>query len=1040
MKLITDFHIHSHFSLATSKQLSPEYLDLWCKLKGINVVATGDFTHPGWIRELKEKVEPAEEGLFRLKPDIKLKTPVLRFNSDDFPVRFILSAEISSIYKKNGKVRKVHSVVLAPDFETVEKIQQKLVNIGGNITSDGRPILGLDAKDLLEICLDISDDIYFIPAHIWTPWFSVLGAKSGFDSINECFEDLTPYISAVETGLSTNSPMNWMCSFLDRYTLISNSDAHSPEKLGRNANMMNCDLTYTGIVESMKFGENFIGTIDMYPQEGKYHYDGHRKCGICLNPVETLEHDGLCPKCGKKLTVGVMNRIVQLSDRENIEERPNRKPFFSIIPLKEIIAEINNVSPASKTVGRRYYDVISNLGNELDILLFHSLEEIHQKEGYLLAEAISRMRHNKVLIQEGFDGEYGKIRVFTEKELTGNKNNSQLFPEEIQEEKVIYKSQNLLNFSLEKFHDLYRQTRTECPDIQVPVYHSLNTEQVEAVETTGKNCIVMAGPGTGKTRTLVYRIAHLIEKCNISPGRILVVTFTNKAASEIRDRIGSIIPTQQKLQVFTFHGLGFEILKKSLKDFLILDEDEVKYILQHKMKLDKKVIQSTRNWISGFKQNFNRLAEFEDSIFSRYQQYLKENNYIDMDDLVYEALNKLSENPDLFKEFQFDHFLIDEYQDINESQFRLLKKLSEGRTIFAIGDANQSIYGFRGASRKYIENFQDHFPDSQRISFSTSYRCTNNILRASADVIAGKTSLNGLKNGVKITIHEAESDKSEAEYIARKIEDITGGLRFFSLDSEVADGQEQGDIALNQIVVLCRTKAMMPVLVKAFTDHAIPMQVVDNQPFYNEKPMKSMINLLKIFINSEHQYLVEEKNDFTGFMPGPGKTRTKEILEALIYHFFQKDIEKYEKDIQRLLDFADQWKDPAEFLHRLAQGPNEDIYSHQMQNVKIMTLHAAKGLEFDHVFIAGCENRLLPFSLYKYMESDIEEERRLFYVGMTRSKKYLYLTHAKKRKIRGMTYTLSISPFLKNIKQELLKQEKSKYKKKINRDNQLELF
>src|SRR6056297_1605636 len=326
MKLITDLHIHSHYSLATSKQLAPEYLDLWGKMKGLQAIATGDFTHPGWIEELRKKIEPAEEGLFKLKKEYEIEPAIHRFRSAQYFTRFILSAEISSIYKKNGKVRKIHSVVLAPDFETIHKIQQKLINIGGNITSDGRPILGLDAKDLLELCLDASENIFFIPAHIWTPWFSVLGAKSGFDSIEECSEDLTPPISAIETGLSTNAPMNWMCSFLDKYTLLSNSDAHSPGKLGRNANIMDCDLSYDGIIQAItdKNSNQFLGTIDMYPQEGKYHYDGHRKCGVRYDPVETLQHHGLCEKCGRKITVGVMNRIVQLSDRENLQERPNR--------------------------------------------------------------------------------------------------------------------------------------------------------------------------------------------------------------------------------------------------------------------------------------------------------------------------------------------------------------------------------------------------------------------------------------------------------------------------------------------------------------------------------------------------------------------------------------------------------------------------------------------------------------------------------------------------------------------------------------------
>ncbi len=342
MRFIADLHIHSHFSRATSKKLSPEFIHYWAGVKGISVVGTGDFTHPGWLKELKDKLVPSEEGLFKLKKEHQKELNIPKAIDLCPEIRFILSAEISNIYKKNNKVRKVHNVVLAPDFATAEKIQESLLKIGGNITSDGRPILGLDSRDLLEMVLEASERTYFIPAHIWTPWFSVLGSKSGFDSIDECFEDLTPYISAVETGLSTDAPMHWMCSFLDKYTLVSNSDAHSPEKLGRNANILDTNLSYTDIIRAMKSGDpqKFLGTIDLFPQEGKYHYDGHRKCGIRWDPVQTLKNKGICPKCGKKVTVGVMNRVVELSDRKDLDERPNRLPFYSIIPLKEILSEI----------------------------------------------------------------------------------------------------------------------------------------------------------------------------------------------------------------------------------------------------------------------------------------------------------------------------------------------------------------------------------------------------------------------------------------------------------------------------------------------------------------------------------------------------------------------------------------------------------------------------------------------------------------------------------------------------------------------------
>ena len=418
MKFIADFHIHSHFSLATSKFLVPEYLDFWARLKGITVVGTGDFTHKGWLKELKEKLEPAETGLFKLKKEYRLSNltnfeNLLSLN-DEQPVRFLLTSEISSIYKKNGKVRKVHNLIFAPDFETVEKIRESLLKIGANLDSDGRPILGLDAKNLLEMVLEISEETLFVPAHIWTPWFSVLGAKSGFDSIEECFEDLTENIFAVETGLSSDPPMNWLCSFLDKFTLISNSDAHSPEKLGRDANIFDTELSYFSIKEALKTGnpQKFLGTIDLFPQEGKYHFDGHRKCGVRWKPEETAEHDGICPQCGKKVTVGVMNRVLQLADRKNGKERPNKLPFYSIIPLKEILAEIYQTGANSKKVDNYYRLFLKKIGAELDILLNIPIEEIRRKGNETLAEAILRMRRKNVLIEEGFDGKFGKVMLF----------------------------------------------------------------------------------------------------------------------------------------------------------------------------------------------------------------------------------------------------------------------------------------------------------------------------------------------------------------------------------------------------------------------------------------------------------------------------------------------------------------------------------------------------------------------------------------------------------------------------------------------------
>lgn len=452
MKFIADLHIHSHYSMATSKQLIPEQLDYWAKIKGIGLVGTGDFTHPKWLAELQEKLIPAEQGLYRLKPELILKN-VVSTNLSHNSTRFVLSAEISSIYKKNGKVRKIHNILLSPSFEIAQKVQHKLQQQQFNITSDGRPIIGLDAKHLLEMMLDISEEIFFIPAHIWTPWFSLLGEKSGFDSIEECFEDLSKYIYAIETGLSSDAPLNYLCSILDNVVLLSNSDAHSPDKLGRNANVFDTEMTYNNIINAIKTKnkKEFLGTIDMFPQEGKYHYDGHRDCNICWNPLETLQHKYICPVCQKKITVGVTHRIALLCDRSDITQHPNPFPFQYIIPLENLIEEIYGIKSTSKKAKQLYMDWIKWAGSEFNLLLDVPIEDF---ENSVLATAIARMRKRQVMVSEGYDGEYGVVKVFGEGELVRNKNGNIFLDAKSNKEPVVRK---LLNFDLAEFYKLKQQ-------------------------------------------------------------------------------------------------------------------------------------------------------------------------------------------------------------------------------------------------------------------------------------------------------------------------------------------------------------------------------------------------------------------------------------------------------------------------------------------------------------------------------------------------------------------------------------------------------
>ncbi|OQX54760.1 MAG: DNA helicase UvrD [Candidatus Aminicenantes bacterium 4484_214] len=416
MKFVADLHLHSKFSRATSKDMTFDTLAYWAKIKGIKVLGTGDFTHPEWLFLAKQKLVPNGQGLFYLEKIIPPDDPFLKsFKISPDDVLFMLTTEISFIYSKKGRVRKIHLLILAPDFETAEALNNSLSGIG-NLHSDGRPILGLDAKEFLKKVIRYAPQAVVIPAHIWTPWFSLFGANSGFNSIEECFEELTPHIFALETGLSSDPPMNWRLSALDKYTLVSNSDAHSPSRIGREANVFNTTLSYKGIIKALKqpLPDRFLYTIEFFPEEGKYHYDGHRHCQVIFSPEETKQHRYLCPRCGKKLTIGVLHRVEELADRKPDENPPPKVPFLHLIPLNEIIGQALGKSAESRSVWEVYFRLIHELGNEHRILTEVPLDQVSHFAPPLVSRGIERMRQGKVTIVPGHDGVYGKINLFAE--------------------------------------------------------------------------------------------------------------------------------------------------------------------------------------------------------------------------------------------------------------------------------------------------------------------------------------------------------------------------------------------------------------------------------------------------------------------------------------------------------------------------------------------------------------------------------------------------------------------------------------------------
>ncbi len=418
-----DLHVHSKYSRATSRDGTLVNFGRWARLKGLSVLGTGDFTHPAWRAAIGDDLIPAEPGMFRLKPAleraIEAELPAAcRTGASPLaaPTRFVLQVEISTIYKRDGATRKVHHLILVPGLQEADALIAKLGKIG-NLKSDGRPILGLDSRNLLELVLESGEGCQLIPAHIWTPWFAALGSKSGFDAIADCYADLAPHVFAAETGLSSDPPMNWRVSSLDRYRLISNSDCHSPEKLGREATVFDTALDYFAIRQALSTGLGYEGTIEFFPEEGKYHLDGHRNCGICWEPEETKRHKGICPVCGKGVTVGVMARVDELADRPAGARPSTAGTFKSFIPLREILGELLGCGPATGKVDRAMDRLMAEAGPELAVLGHLSLDVIEQAGPARLGEAIGRMRAEKVIRKAGYDGEYGVIRLFDPAEL-----------------------------------------------------------------------------------------------------------------------------------------------------------------------------------------------------------------------------------------------------------------------------------------------------------------------------------------------------------------------------------------------------------------------------------------------------------------------------------------------------------------------------------------------------------------------------------------------------------------------------------------------
>jgi DNA helicase-2/ATP-dependent DNA helicase PcrA len=1054
MAFYADLHIHSKYSRATSKNCDLEHLAMWAQKKGISVVGTGDFTHPAWLAELKDKLTPAEPGLFRLhaahERDIAARLP----RACHRITRFMLCVEISTIYKKGDKTRKVHHLIYAPDFESVERINQSLSKIG-NLGSDGRPILGLDSRHLLEIVLESGPDSYLVPAHIWTPWFAAMGSKSGFDSIDDCYGDLAPHIFAVETGLSSDPVMNWRVSSLDRFRLVSNSDAHSPEKLGREACRFATAMDYIAIRNALETGQGYEGTVEFFPEEGKYHLDGHRACHVRLLPHETRAVDGRCPVCGKPVTVGVMHRIDSLADRQEGEDIPleTAGEMQSLIPLPEVLSEIHQVGPKSKRVSQHYEALLNKLGPELMLLNEVPLEDIQQASSSLLAEAIIRLRNQQVIREAGYDGEYGVIRLFSDEELHQQSVNQSLFADDPTVAPVAKRTQNTLvrdatESGLAKEAMATSQTvpkvRSEpiaeaTPESEADILSSLDADQRRAAELIDGPLLIVAGPGSGKTRTLTHRLAYLIQRCGAAPGQCLAITFTRRAADEMRERLQHLLPdVWRQLPIFTFHGLGLRILQENWnaaglqRGFRIAAESERLDVMRQGLGVSETRARRLLSAISyvkrtGTKPDNTALAE----AYRLYQEALERGNLVDYDDLIGRAADVLAAHPGIKATYRdrYRWVSIDEYQDVDEQQVRLIKELvPPNGNVCAIGDPDQAIYRFRGADVRYFKHFKTDFINPQIVRLTRNYRSDRNIVTLSSQIIAPsgseQHSVPVLTDDPKlVTVHQTPTERAEAEFVVQTLEQLLGGHSFFSLDSGRSASDGMPDFSFSDFAVLYRTEAQAPAIIEALTRSGMPFQKRSHALLMDHPGVPVLVDRLR---QTRQSGTMVEQLETVLEASGVSDDAAQVLIEAV--------------ELLKPIALAcnDDWD---RFWAEMAVGTQVDTWDPRADRISLLTMHAAKGLEFPVVFIMGCEAGILPLTWGELDAAALDEERRLFYVGITRAQRQLYLCHAQKRLWRGRMQEQLPSPFLSDLEETLLERRQAKLTGRDRpRDRQLELF